>query len=378
MKVLFITHVTDMAGANRSMFQLITELMENYQVEPVVLVPEVEDSKNGILEVLEKSNIPVITTEIRIFKREHPTFRNIIGYARYLWKQRQLYKRLQPYHFDIIHSNSSVIDIGGYLSKKLKVKHIWHFREFGDLDYDLRPIGGRTYERYTYQHADAYIAITKAVANHFKNKVEQSKVHTIYNGIFISDKVPISTHQNTSVQFFCAGIISEGKNQKEIVLAMNELINVRQIKGTCQLTLVGIQTQPYTNQLTALIREKHLDKYVHVLPEMNSIQSLTATMDVGIMCSKAEAFGRVTIEYQLQNLLVIANKSGANAELIENGKTGQLYESGNYKSLADKMQWAIEHPQDMKQLAQRGMKNARKHFTSERNTREIYHLYQKI
>ena len=94
MKVLFITHVTDMAGANRSMFQLITELMENYQVEPVVLVPEVEDSKNGILEVLEKSNIPVITTEIRIFKREHPTFRNIIGYARYLWKQRQLYKRL--------------------------------------------------------------------------------------------------------------------------------------------------------------------------------------------------------------------------------------------------------------------------------------------
>ena len=34
------------------------------------------------------------------------------------------------------------------------------------------------------------------------------------------------------------------------------------------------------------------------------------------MLSKNEAFGRVTVEYMLQNLLVIATNTGANSELV--------------------------------------------------------------
>lgn len=378
MRVLFITHVLSMAGANRCLFQLVKELKQDYKVEPMVLAPNTDNSNGTIISALQEIGVLVITADIRFFKLEHPSFRNVIGYIRYLWRQRFLYKELQSYHFDIIHSNSSVIDVGAYLSNKLGVKHVWHLREFGDRDYNLKPIGGRWYESFTYRHADAFIAISKVIAHYFRCKVPRDKIHISYDGIFAAADILPSTHDNAVREFFCAGIICEGKNQKEIVLALDELINMRQVKDTCRLTLVGIQTQPYTDQLMALIREKHLDEYVRVLPEMNGIQSLAASMDVGIMCSKAEAFGRVTIEYQLQNLLVIANKSGANTELIEDGKTGLLYESGNYKSLANKMQWAIEHPNDLKELALKGMENARRNFTSERNTCEIHRLYQEL
>ena len=378
MRILFVTHVTNMAGANRSMYQLIKELKEEYGVEPVVLAPVTEKPHGSIIDSLQEIGVPVITTEIRFFKLEHPTLRNVLGYARYLWRLRQLVKQLQDYHFDIIHSNSSVIDIGGYLSKQLGIKHVWHLREYGDLDYSLKPIGGQWYERYTYRHADAYIAISKSVANYYRNKVPFAKVHTIYNGILAAADMPLSTHDNVTVQFFCAGIISEGKNQKEIVQAMDELINVRQIKKPCRLTLVGIHTQPYTDELIALINEKRLTEYVRVLPEMNGIQSLAATMDVGIMCSKAEAFGRVTIEYQLQNLLVIANESGANTELIEDGITGILYKSGDFRSLADKMCWVLDHYAEIDAISSAGRSYAQHHFSSTNNSKQVYELYKKL
>lgn len=364
-----------MAGANRSMFQLIKELKDNYHVEPVVMVPETGDEKVSIQEALKKFGIPVISADIRFFKREHPTLRNIIGYARYLWRQRHLYKQLLPYHFDIIHSNSSVIDIGGYLSKQLKIKHVWHLREFGEEDYSLKPIAGKWYERYTYRHADAFIAISKIIAEYYKGIINPKKIRTIYNGVYHNEETPISQHKSEVIQFFCAGVLCEGKNQKELVLALDELVNYRNIRNL-HLTLVGIPTKPYVNELNTLIKEKNLNEYIDILPEVDGIQSLASKMDVGIVPSKAEAFGRVTIEYQLQNLLVIANDAGANPELIEDNVTGVLYKTGKVHELADKMQWAIEHPLHLRKVSLQGREHARQFYTSKRNTREIYNLYQ--
>lgn len=377
MKVLFITHVTEMAGANRSMFQLIKELKEKYHVGAVVMVPKRDSIKGTIQEALNQIDIPVIETDIWFFKRKRPTPRNIVGYARYLWRQRNLYKQIAPCHFDIIHSNSSVIDIGGFLSRKLKTKHVWHLREFGEEDYSLKPIGGRWYERYTYRHADAFIAISKIIAEHFKSLANPQKIHTIYNGVYFDEDTPISRHQNNVIQFFCAGILCEGKNQKELVFAIDELVNKRGLKQL-HLTLVGIPTQPYTDELKILIQSKKLKDYVDILSEVNGIQALVAQMDVGLMPSKAEAFGRVTIEYQMQNLLVIANDAGANPELIEDSVTGLLYSAGNFHSLADKMQWAMMHPVRLQEIAQKGMEKAQLSFTSERNTQEIYGLYREL
>ena len=378
LKVLFIAHVPGMSGANRSLVQLVKELRDVYHVEPVVLVPETEPETGTINEALKQLGIPIITTNIWFFKLEAPTLRNVFGYVRYLWRHRHLYKQLQSYHFDLIHSNCSVVDLGAYLSRLLHIKHVWHLREFGDKDYALKPIGGKWYEKFTYRHADAFIAISKAVAQHYLEKIPEEKIHTIYNGVFISDDTPIAQHQNPTVQFFCAGIVSEVKNQKEIILAVDELVHVRKVRKAFHLTLVGLQTQPYTNELKQLVVDRGLNDYVTLLPEADGIQTLAAQMDVGIMSSRAEAFGRVTIEYQMQNLLVIANDAGANRELIEDNRTGLLYQAGDYRSLADKMSWSMEHYPVIDTISSEGRLYALQHFLSSTNTRQVYELYQKL
>lgn len=377
MKALFVTHFPNMSGANRSVFQLIKELKEDYHVEPFVLVPTTDRYEGTIHQALKKIGVPFLEVEIRYFKLNNPTLRNIVGYMLYLWRNRNLYKKLKSHHFDIVHSNTSVIDIGAYLSRQLKTKHVWHLREFGNKDYNLYPIGGRWYERFTYRHADAYVAISKIIAEFYSSKVNKERLHTIYNGICPDDMVKLSLHKNTITQFFAAGMISEVKNQKVIVMAVDELVHGRGVKAI-HLTLVGEHIEPYTQEVFAMIKAKGLDEYVSILPEVDGIQSLAAQMDVGIMSSRAEAFGRVTIEYQLYNLLVIANDAGANPELIDDNVTGLLYKAGDHLQLADKMQLAIEHPEMLASLAAAGREHARQHFLSIYNTEAIYHLYQDL
>ncbi len=378
MKILFITHVNSMSGANRSLFQLIKELKEGYGVTAVVLAPESDKKAGTIHGALKDIGVPVVEAPIWYFKLEKPTFRNILGYIRYLWRSRHLPQKFQRYQFDIIHSNTSVVDIGAYISRKLKVKHVWHIREFGDLDYNLKPIGGSCYERYTYRHADAFIAISKAVAMYYKKRIPTNITYTIYNGIYLPMDIPKAVHNKQIVQFLCAGFISRGKNQMEIAKAVNELVNEYRVKHPFHVTLVGIHSQPYTEELISYISDKKIGSYFEVLEEVDGIQSLAATMDVGIVPSKAEAFGRVTIEYQLQNLLVIANDSGANPELIEDNVTGLLYQAGNYYALAEKMLWVLDNYKKIESISKTGMEHARENFQSERNTKKIFELYSQL
>jgi len=45
-------------------------------------------------------------------------------------------------HIEIIHSNNSVVDIGYMLSKRVHKPHVWHLREFLDLDFGWNPFLG--------------------------------------------------------------------------------------------------------------------------------------------------------------------------------------------------------------------------------------------
>lgn len=378
MTVLFITHDIGLAGANRSMLQLMLELSTNYNVHPIVLLPPCgEILPNTLQYKLRKHCIFFIEEDIPFFKTANHGRRAMWWHVKYLLKHAFFYKKLQNYKIDIIHSNSSVIDLGAYLSLQLKIKHVWHFREFGDKDYNLTPILGKRYERLIYHKADAYIAISKVIADHFRDYVDPSKLHTVYNGIYYNDKAAISSHRNETTVFLCAGIISPTKNQKEIALAVNELINARKIKNFI-VQIIGIRGEPYTSELEEYINAHHLTQYIHILEEADGIDKVASQSDVGIMCSNCEAFGRVTVEYMLHNLAVIANDEGANTEIIVDRESGLIYPHNDYIALADRMQELINNKQTLCKLAEAGRKRAQKKFLSKYNSDTIYRLYDTL
>ena len=127
-----------------------------------------------------------------------------------------------------------------------------------------------------------------------------------------------------------------------------------------------------------MVQEYGVNSYFTILPETDGIKNMAQTMDVGIVPSHAEAFGRVTVEYQLQNLLVIGNDQGANPELVQSGKTGIIYHKSDCRGLANIMNDVIDNKVDWKNIANAGMLYARQHFLSSYNTQSVYNLYQEI
>jgi len=376
MKVLYITHCTGMAGANRSMYQMIMELRESYGVEPYVLLPYENLPQRNLKDYLTESNIEYKECNIVYFKRESYTTETRLNYVYYLREIESLAESLKPMGFDLVHSNSSVMDFGGYISRVLGVKHIWHLRDFGELDYNLHSIWGELYKRATYRNGDVFIAISDIIKKYFSRCIPEDKIHTIYNGIKQTDNVLLANHENEKVQFICAGVICEAKNQKEIVKAVDILVNEKNIQKL-HLTIVGPGGGDYLESMKRFAKDRNINDYITFLGEVDGIAQLASTMDVGIMSSHCEAFGRTTVEYMLQNLAVIANDSGANTEIITDGETGLIYEHDSELALADKMQELIENRKLLIHLAEKGRKEALNRFLSRDNTRQVFELYQK-
>lgn len=379
MRVLFVTHTQKMGGANHSMVRLISELKTNYNIDVVVIVP-VQKGHKDVEHQLAALNVKFIRQRYSWFKMYKSNYRikAAINYFLDRCFYRYNVKKIKGLDFDIVHSNSSVIDYGLYIAKKFNKRHVWHLREYGDLDFDLIPILGIKHETKNYQSCENYfVAISNSIANHFKDKIADRPVITIYNGVVIPAPSLIAKHNNDNVLFCCLANLSFAKNQMEIFKAINYLVNVQKVHNF-HVSFYGRENDRYKKELTSYSLQHNLNDYISLKGEISNVHEVLSQMDVGLISSRCEAFGRITVEYMMQELAVIASSSGANQEIIDDKKTGLIYKTGDEKELAKKMQFLIENKNDMLKVAQAGRKKAEAFFSSENNSHNIFLLYKDI
>lgn len=376
MKILYVTHYRDLLGANRSLLQLILELRDK-GVEPTVLMPyALNDEKPDFADALKKENIPYIEAPLRGFKH-NIAWRAIPAYMLYLKGRHKVLKALVDRKFDLVHSNSSTINIGSYIAKKFNARHVWHLREFGDLDYDLKTPFGKWFQHIAYKGNSHFIAISQKILNHFKPYIGNQEISLIYNGVKISSRsIPFHAIDNI-VRFCVVGLVYHNKGQLDIVKAIHQLVNKRGIKSL-HLTIVGGAHYDYLSEIENFISENDLGKYVELTGQRTDVPDILATQDVGIMSSANEAFGRVTIEYMLAGLAVIATDGGANCEILDDGKNGLIYPAGDINALADSMQSLIDDRKLLSRIAKNGFEKAIENFSSEANSNNIFKLYQSV
>ena len=92
-----------------------------------------------------------------------------------------------------------------------------------------------------------------------------------------------------------------------------------------------------------------------------------------------EAFGRVSVETQSMQKLIIASNIGGSNETIIDEKTGFLFESGDPKSLAKKIMRAlIMDETSLKKIGIEGRKNVIKKFNVEKMCFSTYSEYKRL
>lgn len=74
---------------------------------------------------------------------------------------------------------------------------------------------------------------------------------------------------------------------------------------------------------------------------------------------------------------VIASRLGAMAEIVEDRRTGLLFEPGNPEDLAAKVEWAWLHPKEMAAMGQEARREYEQKYTAERNYEMLMAIYER-
>lgn len=102
-----------------------------------------------------------------------------------------------------------------------------------------------------------------------------------------------------------------------------------------------------------------MEDVVEFVGFVSDMKTLRENCDVELVCSKKEAFGRVTIEAMLSSNPVIASNAGANPELVRDGENGFLYTYNVADDLAKNMEKFIGNVELLKKMGEKACNMAK-------------------
>ncbi|MDJ0737520.1 MAG: glycosyltransferase [Nostocaceae cyanobacterium] len=88
-----------------------------------------------------------------------------------------------------------------------------------------------------------------------------------------------------------------------------------------------------------------------------------------------ETFGRVAVEAFAKGTPVIAANIGAIAELVDHGRTGLHFHPGDPADLAAKVEWALEHPQELSEMRHVVRAEYEGKYTAKENYHRLMEIY---
>ncbi|AIF44547.1 glycosyltransferase family 4 protein [Virgibacillus sp. SK37] len=379
MKVCFFAHNSSshQNGATLSLENIVNELVKR-GIEVIIIFP------NKSVKIFKESDrlkcFFVSSFSMRVPIHKKGFISNLKGRLKCTinWfsmrKTLSILKKEKP---DLIHINGLDSGIGAKIASKLEVPYIWHIRQFLEEDFGLRLYNQkRVYD--LLNKADSIIAISNSIKEKFEKELDRD-LELIYNGIPI-EKYHIKTNNrfaNKQIGILLAGRINKNKGQLDAVKAVGHLVE----KGFKNIYLIlagDAQDIKYLRKIQEFIIKHNLNEFIRIIDYVEELKQLRTECDIGLVCSKKEAFGRVTIETMLSNMLVIGANSGGTAELIDDDITGLLYQEGDYISLANKIEYAIANKEEMKTIIRSGYKTVVENYSVNRVVDQILDLYKEV
>lgn len=381
MNILFIAHENKLNGANKSMINLIDSLSEKHKFFvwcPYTDGPLIEALKNRNVEYISKYYFAWCT----YFKHQPRSIMHLL-WRRAKWTFReQFYNKrvvremlsyVKKNRIDIIHMNSSIINIGAELKKECNVPLLWHFREFGKEDFGWDTLTTKHHFcKFVKNNADVVVTVSRAVAKKYQPYLKKNQIMVVYNGVDASNRNLKQTYnidQTQKLVLLQAGVLCSQKGQQIAIKAMQIL--KEQGIDNIELLLAGSGQVPGNYSASELERLN-----VVLLGQVDNMAELRKKVDVELVCSKSEAFGRVTVEAMMSGIPVIGSNSGGTAELIQNGKNGLLFPSGNAVELAKQIEYFYYNRKQIEIMGRYAYEYAKDYFLISRCASEIDDIYK--
>ena len=177
------------------------------------------------------------------------------------------------------------------------------------------------------------------------------------------------------------GRLTGWKGQEVFIEAIN-LVNIELGYEAFYAVILGSDQgrDLYKKKLIRITEQHRLNNQVKFIDHCNDMALAYKVSDIVISASvEPEAFGRVAVEAQSMEKLIIASNIGGSNETIINEKTGFLFEAGDANDLCKKIIKAIMMDEmSVRLIGKEGRKNVIKKFNVEKMCFSTYSEYKRL
>jgi glycosyltransferase involved in cell wall biosynthesis len=257
------------------------------------------------------------------------------------------------------------------------VPFLWHVR-----DYDVPAIVRAALMR----SCHAAIATSQFLADHLGSS---SKIRLIPNGVDLGAAPPEAAAAALRAELGipaeapvvgCLGRIRPWKGQRHFVQVAARLAPglpdaVFLVVGG---TLFPDPGRDYLAELKQQAQELGVaDRVVFTGHRADPLVALSA-MHVVVNCSENEPFGRVLIEAMACRRPVVAFRSGAVPEIIDDGNTGLLVAFGDVEAMAQAVLDLVRNPERAEAYGEAGRQRVAAYFSLASSTSRVQALYDEL
>ena len=375
-RVVLVSHTGEMGGAERALLELVDGLREK-QVECFVLLPK----RDCLRDELQRRKVPNVILPYRWWISNGPLWKRPLREAMSLAAFLPAVYQLKQWAPHVIVTNTCSVCVGALAAAALKTPHVWFIHEFGLEDHGATfDLGIRRATRLINRFSDLVLVNSKAVGSYYSQYIPRERLRVVYQAVELGQdayRAPLWNPQSglRPVRLVHVARIEEGKGQLDAVQAVAELARN---EVPAELTFVGGATPAYFQRVKRAVADHRLEVVVRFAGHVGNAATFIQESDIVLVCSRSEAFGRVSVEAMKLGRPVIGARAGATQELIRENVTGLLYSPGDPKDLASKIGSLVENPALAANLAAAGRRWAQANFTTERYTEQVYQALTEV
>ena len=352
-KIIQINSSSDFGGGPQVMWEIVNGLKNLFSF--VIIAP-----KGPFLEKYHQAGIKVYTLPIRSY---NPFL---------IFEIRRILKKEKP---DLIHTHGKGAGIWGRLAtrhSKISVIHTPHGLHYRKYHKFLR-FFYFILERWLSKQTVKIVNVSKSE----KNEALELKLYPSEKSIVIPNGINVEFFLKFKSSFSQNALINIGrlnsqKNQKELIEIMRYLPE--------DITLEIIGEGQEREKIEGLIKKYNLENRIELigaLPREEALNHLRKSK-IYISTSLWEGLPLTLLEAGIIGIPIVATKVTGNIDIIEDGKTGFFYDSGNPKQAAEKIKKLLGNEKLYQQISENTKEKIRREFSLDQMLKEYQNLYQSI
>ncbi len=383
MKVLYVSHTAVVSGAERSLLDLLGALPDT--VEPLLATPP------GPLQALAQQR-GITTTVIAGTAgslRVHPlhTPRALIEMAVAAWQVRRAAAR---HGADVVHANSIRAGLVLGLARLRRTPTIVHVR-------DCLPPGrvSRATLRLIASTATTIVANSQYTAASVLAAAPSARVEVVHNAVDLQRFDPESIDRDAARarlgeaggRRLLLGVVAQLSPWKGQDTAIETLGLLCGEGFDAHLLLIGsakfvarstrFDNEDYVARLRELIATAGLEDRVSWLGEREDVPQIIRALDVLLLPSWEEPFGRAAIEAMALGVPVVATDVGGPREIIEDGREGYLVAPRQPSAWARAIARVAQSADGGAAMGRAGRERAEQQFTIARHVHATLDVYER-